>query len=215
ASSVFANLFDIRVEDIEPASTALIIFEVPGSITGWLKYQFNNELQIWEVKPMPTDDTKDEYAKISASDNPGYTKVTLKLKDGGNYDADGQENGIISDPSGSGVTQGIRISGGGGGCFIATAAFGSYQEKHVWVLRQFRDRYLLTNSIGRVFVKWYYKHSPKCASIIAQNDILRTIARIALMPVYAVALITIKFGILLWILVAAIFSVILTRRRDA
>lgn len=32
----------------------------------------------------------------------------------------------------------VRISGGGGGCFIATAAFGSYQEHHVWILRQFR-----------------------------------------------------------------------------
>ena len=215
ASSVFANLFDIRVEGINNGSTALIEFEVPGSISGWLKYQYNNETQRWEIKPMSTDDTKDEYAKTSVADTPGYTKVTLQLKDGGQYDADGQANGIISDPSGSGVTQGIRISGGGGGCFIATAAFGSYQEKHVWILRQFRDRYLLTNPIGRTFVKWYYKHSPKYASIIAQNDMLRAITRIALMPVYGIALITLKLGIALWVLVAGIFSVILTRRQNA
>ncbi len=58
------------------------------------------------------------------------------------------------------VDQLIKVSGGGGGCFIATAAFGSYQEHHVWILRQFRDRYLLTSIPGRAFVRFYYSHSP-------------------------------------------------------
>ncbi len=109
----------------------------------------------------------------------------------------------------------VRIYGGGGGCFIATAAFGSYQEKHVWILRQFRDKYLLTNPIGRAFVKWYYRHSPGYASIIAQNDVLRTITRILLMPLYAIAFITLKFGALFWIFAAGIlYQLFLQKRRQ-
>jgi hypothetical protein len=37
----------------------------------------------------------------------------------------------------------IDSTGGDTRCFIATASFGSWQEKHVRLLRQFRDQYLL------------------------------------------------------------------------
>jgi hypothetical protein len=43
--------------------------------------------------------------------------------------------------------------GGGGGCFIA-AAYGSLMDPHLKVLRDFRDRVLLNNSVGRRFVKF-------------------------------------------------------------
>ncbi|MBN1445286.1 MAG: carboxypeptidase regulatory-like domain-containing protein, partial [Candidatus Omnitrophica bacterium] len=81
---------------------------------------------------------------------------------------------------------------GGTACFIATAAFGSPFERHVQMLREFRDRYLLTNSAGRAFVRWYYKHSPKYAAAIARNEGLRAAARISLMPVYGIAFLLMK-----------------------
>ena len=69
------------------------------------------------------------------------------------------------------------------GCFIATAAYGSYFEKHVKVLRDFRDEYLMTNELGREFVKFYYIHSPSIADNIAQNNIAKTVVRVGLTPI--------------------------------
>lgn len=77
--------------------------------------------------------------------------------------------------------------GGGGGCFIATAAYGSYLDPHVMILRNFRDRYLLTNGPGREFVRLYTRYSPPVSYFIKDREILRTATRFLLTPVvYAV-----------------------------
>jgi PKD repeat protein len=73
------------------------------------------------------------------------------------------------------------------GCFIATAAYGSYLEPEVLLLRNFRDNRLLTNAPGQAFVRWYYRTSPPIADIIAENGALRLVTRVALTPlVYGV-----------------------------
>ncbi|HAS53855.1 MAG TPA: hypothetical protein DCS42_06850, partial [Nitrospiraceae bacterium] len=71
----------------------------------------------------------------------------------------------------------------GGGCFIATAAYGSYLDPHVRVLRNFRDRHLVTNAPGRAFVKGYYAYSPPIAEYIARHEALRAAVRTVLTPV--------------------------------
>lgn len=47
-----------------------------------------------------------------------------------------------------------------GGCFVATAVYGSYDCPEVWVLRRFRDHSLISTRIGRAFVRAYYLTSP-------------------------------------------------------
>ena len=89
------------------------------------------------------------------------------------YATDGGSSGS-SDSSDSRVTA---------KCFIATAAYGSGLAPEVLTLREFRDRYLLTNGPGQAFVEWYYRVSPPAAAFIAEHESLKTAVRWGLTPV--------------------------------
>jgi uncharacterized repeat protein (TIGR02543 family) len=64
-----------------------------------------------------------------------------------------------------------------GGCFIATAAYGTSTAEQIDVLRDFRDAVLLESIPGSLFVSLYYQFSPPVADFIAGNQLLRTVVR--------------------------------------
>ena len=47
-----------------------------------------------------------------------------------------------------------------GGCYVATAVYGSYDCPQVWTLRRFRDNRLAETWHGRAFIRTYYAISP-------------------------------------------------------
>ena len=137
-----------------------------------------------------------DYSEHTTFNDDGQS-ITLEVKDGGFGDSDGLANGIIVDPGGIASIGDSSYSSLGRslvGCFIGTAAFGSKFEKHVQLLRRFRDFYLMPNSIGRIFVKAYYRYSPPMADFIAKHDILRTMVRCGLAPLIAVSWMLLHFG---------------------
>ncbi len=79
-------------------------------------------------------------------------------------------------------------------CFISTAAFGSDMANEVKTFREFRNQFLLTNTIGKLFVKTYYKFSPPIADFIEKSETLRAATRAALYPFLLFSSIALKFG---------------------
>lgn len=52
------------------------------------------------------------------------------------------------------------------GCYIATMVYGDYDHPKVMVLRDFRDNYLAKRHWGKLFIKIYYKYSPKLVKML-------------------------------------------------
>lgn len=66
-------------------------------------------------------------------------------------------------PEANGIEPVSPMSGGNtssGGCYVATAVYGSYDCPEVWTLRRFRDTILASTWYGRAFIRTYYAISP-------------------------------------------------------
>ncbi|MCH8203932.1 MAG: right-handed parallel beta-helix repeat-containing protein [Candidatus Hydrogenedentes bacterium] len=112
----------------------------------------------------------------------------------GDYALDGLTNseewaGVMS--QGGGLDEFIRAatdptiratvaSASSGGCFIATAAYGTPLAGEIDVLRTLRDRRLLPNPLGAAFTDTYYRLSPPLADTIAGNPTLRAATRFSI-----------------------------------
>jgi len=57
-----------------------------------------------------------------------------------------------------------------GGCYVATAVYGSYDCPEVWTLRRFRDNVLAQTWYGRLFIKLYYAVSPTAVKLFGDAD---------------------------------------------
>ncbi len=97
-------------------------------------------------------------------------------------------------------------SGGGGGCFIATAAFGSPVEKHVMLLKELRDKFLLTNAAGRWFVAEYYRRSPPVANFISHHQGVKSVVRTSLYPLLALSFVLLRLSVPMQLALAALIT---------
>ncbi|MEA1948906.1 MAG: CFI-box-CTERM domain-containing protein [Thermodesulfobacteriota bacterium] len=182
--------FKVGVENAgDTTDITIYITEAAGENFTWYKYDVQNGWRDYG-----------EHAEITVL-NGGKTEITLVLQDGGIGDSDGVANGVIVDPGGLGALSSEYIPqsgkagvGGGGGCFIATAAYGSSMVSQVKILCKFRDRVLTRNAAGRAFIKLYYTFSPPIAEFISKHNTLRTLVRFSLLPLVGISWFFFKVG---------------------
>lgn len=153
-------------------------------------------------------------------DNDGSTdaitttpSVSRKYTSAGNYTAKViavDQRGKNAEATTS-VTVSRSASDDGRGCFIATAAYGSYLDPHVQTLRNFRDEVLIRSALGKRFVDFYYVWSPDAARFIARRPLLKGATRLVLTPlVFTLEYPRLSGGILL--AGGLMFSVVLLKR---
>ncbi len=77
-------------------------------------------------------------------------------------------------------------SGNGGGCLIATAAYGSELSPQVQLLREIRDNQLMNTESGSAFMgtfnNIYYSFSPTIADMERESPIFKEVVKLGLTP---------------------------------
>lgn len=184
------GLIGFKIRVYTPGDSAKVTIYYSEAIESGSKWYKYSSVDGWQ-----------DYSAFAEFDKAGKS-VVLQLEDGGSGDADGTANGYIVDPSGpaffnrdSSSNGASSSSGGGGGCFIATAAYGSHMANQVNILKDFRDQVLLPHSIGKGFVKFYYKFSPPIADFIAKHNNLRAMIRVSLLPFIGISWVALKIGL--------------------
>ncbi|MBR2784229.1 MAG: TFIIB-type zinc finger domain-containing protein [Firmicutes bacterium] len=77
------------------------------------------------------------------------------------------------DPNNEEAKKILGLDKSSGGCYVATAVYGSYDCPQVWTLRRYRDYTLAGTWYGRAFIRTYYAVSPTLVKRFGNKDWFR------------------------------------------
>ncbi len=136
----------------------------------------------WEILSDATVDAGSGRATVEVGDSGVFSVVALGSAEGegeGEGEGESSDNLLVRILAALGIL-GLADGGvgGGGPCFIATAAYGSPLAEEIDSLRSFRDERLLSNAAGTAFVDLYYRFSPRIADWVAVSPALAALVRL-------------------------------------
>lgn len=150
----------------------------------------NNLSELSIPKPLLSGDftfyLNDEQFSPTIKSNERISFITLNFSGIGKNKIDviGTEsfNGLDKIP----ITKLTPMSEDGGGCLIATAAYGSELAPQVQQLRELRDNFLLQTQSGTIFMSafndFYYSFSPVVADYQRENLLFKEIVKLGITP---------------------------------
>jgi len=171
--------------------------EVSKLHIGWIKPGFNKIQQHIDYKITVIKDGQNIFGPIPLTHTSvGTVKIPVEFTSNGEHQVKIEMEGILFQPIPLETTYFTINVGGeqtiqennneGGGCLIATAAFGSEMSPQVQQLREIRDNIVMQTSSGKSFMtgfnQVYYSFSPQIADYERENPIFKEAVKITLTP---------------------------------
>ena len=178
--------------------------EVTKLHIGWISPEFNKIQQHIDYRITVIKDGQNVFGPIPLTHTSvGTVKIPLEFTSNGQYQVKIEMEGILFQPIPLETTtftinvedanwwleQGeetIQENNEGGGCLIATAAFGSEMSPQVQQLREIRDNVVMQTSSGKSFMtgfnQFYYSFSPYVADYERENPVFKEAVKVTLTP---------------------------------
>ena len=171
--------------------------EVSKLHIGWIKPGFNKIQQHIDYKITVIKDGQNIFGPIPLTHTSvGTVKIPVEFTSNGEHQVKIEMEGILFQPIPLETTYFIINVGGeqtiqenkneGGGCLIATAAFGSEMSPQVQMLREIRDNQLMNTEAGSTFMsgfnEMYYSFSPTIADMERENPMFKEVVKLGLTP---------------------------------
>ena len=167
---------------------------------GWIKPGFNKIQEHIDYRITVIKDGENIFGPIPLTHTSiGTVKIPVEFLKNGEHQFKVEMEGILFQPIplettyftinvGEGQsTQPIQGNNSeGGGCLIATAAFGSEMSPQVQQLREIRDNVIMQTSYGKSFMtgfnQFYYSFSPYVADYERENPVFKEAVKVTLAP---------------------------------
>ncbi|MBT3591474.1 MAG: copper-binding protein [Candidatus Nitrosopelagicus sp.] len=171
--------------------------EVSKLHIGWIKPGFNKIQEHIDYKITVIKDGQSIFGPIPLTHTSiGTVKIPVEFTSNGEHQIKIEMEGILFQPIPLETTYFTINVGGeqtiqennneGGGCLIATAAFGSEMSPQVQQLREIRDNIVMQTSSGKSFMtefnQIYYSFSPQIADYERENPIFKEAVKVTLTP---------------------------------
>ena len=174
----------------------------PNSVSklyiAWIKPNFNKIQEHIDYTVTVVKDGENIFGPIPLTHtSPGKVKIPVEFTSSGEHQVIIEMEGILFQPIPAETTV-FTINVGedgssyyentseGGGCLIATAAFGSEMSPQVQQLRELRDNVIMQTASGHTFMtgfnQVYYSFSPYVADFERENIVFKETVKVALTP---------------------------------